>query len=128
MNRVKNIQDYHINERHFGDIGYNFIIGSEGSIFTGRDFDKVGAHTKGYNSKTLGIALIGSFQEKNPGDVELNALKSFLDYAVDQEKITRDYKLFGHRQLTATLSPGQKLFDIISTWEHFVDNEYYDQE
>lgn len=101
------------------------MIGSEGSVFTGRGFDKVGAHTKGFNSKTLGVALIGSFQEHIPGDIQLDALKKFLDYAVDQGKLTYDFRLFGHRQLSATLSPGQKLFDILSTWEHFADNEFF---
>lgn len=121
--RIKNIQEFHMLERHFDDIGYNFLVGSEGSIFTGRGFDKIGSHTKGYNSRTLGIALIGSFENAVPGEVQLNATMRFLDYAVDQGKLAPEFKLFGHRQLIATLSPGAQLFNILKTWPHFADND-----
>lgn len=43
-------------------IGYHFVILVNGSVATGRHLDEVGAHAKGYNSKSLGICLIGTDQ------------------------------------------------------------------
>lgn len=63
------IEDWH-KERGWSDIGYHFTILNgqfennnylevmDGQIECGRDFDKSGAHAKGYNSN-IGICLIG---------------------------------------------------------------------
>jgi hypothetical protein len=41
----------------WADIGYNFLVGEDGNIYTGRDWTNVGAHTVGYNSKSIGWYL-----------------------------------------------------------------------
>lgn len=41
-------------------IGYHYIIYTNGAIATGRHEAEIGAHAAGYNSKTLGICLIGT--------------------------------------------------------------------
>lgn len=43
-------------------IGYHFVIYTNGAVATGRHLDEVGAHAQGYNSKSLGICLIGTNQ------------------------------------------------------------------
>ena len=45
------------------DIGYNFLIGGDGAVYTGRGWDKVGAHTPGYNDRGVAFSLIGNFEE-----------------------------------------------------------------
>lgn len=40
----------------------SFLVGGEGKIYEGVGFHKVGAHTRGYNTRSLGIAFIGNFQ------------------------------------------------------------------
>lgn len=40
-------------------IGYHFVINVDGSVTQGRRIDEVGAHTKGYNSRSIGICLVG---------------------------------------------------------------------
>lgn len=42
------------------DVGYHFFIRKDGTLEIGRPIDVVGAHVKGYNSKTIGICLSGS--------------------------------------------------------------------
>lgn len=54
-----------------------------------------------------------------PNDAQLTALKELIKCAKDTKRIKEDYKIVGHRQVSATLCPGDKLFNIISTWDHF---------
>lgn len=44
---------------------FRFLIGGDGSVYEGRGWHKVGAHTIGYNKKSIGIALIGNFEGNN---------------------------------------------------------------
>ena len=45
--------------RGFTDIGYHFGIEPDGRIQILREIDRPGAHTKGYNSESIGICLMG---------------------------------------------------------------------
>lgn len=41
-------------------IGYHFVVYPSGAIATGRHLDEIGAHAKGFNSKSIGICLLGT--------------------------------------------------------------------
>lgn len=41
---AKRIQDFHMDQRGFSDIGYNFLVDSDGEVFEGRLLDYVPAH------------------------------------------------------------------------------------
>lgn len=41
-------------------IGYHFVIYPNGAVATGRHFDEVGAHARGFNAKSIGICLVGT--------------------------------------------------------------------
>ena len=56
---VTEIRRWHIEERGWSDIGYHAIIHRNGEYALGRPEYKKGAHTRGANSTTLGIALVG---------------------------------------------------------------------
>lgn len=60
------IERWHVNDRGWRGIAYAELIDYDGSTAAGRDldkdgdpFDEAGAHTKGWNSKAIGICLIG---------------------------------------------------------------------
>ncbi|MFG3497536.1 peptidoglycan recognition protein [Streptomyces sp. NPDC047886] len=57
----------HAHGRHWDDIGYNFLVDACGTIYEGRaggvDRPVIGAHAKGFNEGTVGIAAIGTFTE-----------------------------------------------------------------
>lgn len=40
----------------------SFAIGGDGNIYEGRGFNIVGAHAPKYNSKSVGICLIGDWR------------------------------------------------------------------
>lgn len=120
--RVRLIQMFHIESRKWIDIGYNFLVAGDGSAYYGRGWDYAGAHTLGYNKYSIAIAFIGTFNKETPPKQQIEACQKLIERGVKLGKLAKDYKLFGHRQLSSTSSPGDKLFDIIKEWPHFVQN------
>ena len=101
------------------DIGYNFLIGEDGKAYEGRAWDRIGAHTRGWNDVAIAFSVMGNFMEKLPNEAALNALKGMIELGIRLGKITPDYKMYGHRDVGTTLCPGDKLHELIQTWEHF---------
>jgi len=73
------IRNYHINTLGWKDIGYHFGIekvNNEYEIIIGRDILETGAHTYGLNSVSIGICLIGNFDnDEVPNEQLSKALK-----------------------------------------------------
>ena len=64
---AKTIDQWH-RARGFNQIGYHFIIHLDGSIENGRSIELAGAHCKGHNRHSIGIAYVGGLycgQPKN---------------------------------------------------------------
>lgn len=122
---VRAIYRYHTITRGWGDIGYNYIIDPLGNIYEGRyGGDKViGAHAICFNNGTMGISIIGNYQENDISEPALQALISLLArkakaYNIDPEgsSLMRGKKLaniIGHRDVGATKCPGDKLYDLL---------------
>lgn len=113
------IQTYHIESRGWDDIGYNFLVGGDGAVYVGRGWNKQGAHTKGYNVKSICVAFIGTFNKVLPPKRQLDAAQKILEEGVKLKKLSKDYRLYGHRQLMGTESPGEALYKVIKTWPHW---------
>lgn len=116
---VESIQNNHQKSNKWSDIGYNFLIANGGNVFVGIGWHRVGAHTRGYNSKSIGIAFIGDFSKELPTAKALRSVNKLLQCGVDLGELDPDYLLYGARQLTATASPGKALFNDIKDWDHF---------
>ncbi|GGO55155.1 hypothetical protein GCM10012287_45740 [Streptomyces daqingensis] len=63
---LRTLEKDHI-QRGWDDLGYNFIVDRCGKIYEGRAGGLArsveGAHTKGFNAHTIGIAAVGTFRE-----------------------------------------------------------------
>jgi len=70
---VRAIWQYHTNTLGWGDIGYNYLVDESGKIYEGRagGSNIVGGHVYGYNTGSMGVALLGCFQ---PNDATCNSL------------------------------------------------------
>jgi N-acetylmuramoyl-L-alanine amidase len=55
---MEDIRQMHL-KRGFLDIGYHYVILRDGTICEGRSETLVGAHCKGYNETSVGIAYVG---------------------------------------------------------------------
>jgi len=60
----QDIHKWHL-ERGFSKIGYHYVIRTNGTIEVGRMEHEDGAHVLGFNSRALGICLIGGVDEAN---------------------------------------------------------------
>ncbi len=69
MATIRAIQYWHAVGRGWGDIGYNYIIDSQGNIYDGRSGGEgvVGGHAYMNNRNSIGIAILGCY-ENNPND------------------------------------------------------------
>ena len=68
----------------WSDIGYNFLISADGSVYEGRGWDKVGAQASGWNSQSVGISMMGKFDSTLPTHAALSALDSLIECGVSQ--------------------------------------------
>ncbi len=112
------IKRWHVDERGWRDIGYALIIDRNGQTAMGRDtngnndpFDDVGAHTRGWNSKAIGICLIGGGSSSATDDFNEN-------FTLQQDEMLRaviaDLKsrfpsikwVKGHNEFAAKACPG----------------------
>ncbi|XP_008274128.1 peptidoglycan recognition protein 5 [Stegastes partitus] len=111
--QLVSIQRVHMKDRGFDDIGYNFLVGGEGTVFEGRGWGVVGAHAKGNNSDSLGIAFMGNFNDETPSEKAIQAVKKLLQDGVSQAFLEPKFDLVGHKDLGETECPGDKLYPVI---------------
>uniref|UniRef100_A0A9I3ES85 Peptidoglycan recognition protein family domain-containing protein n=1 Tax=Anopheles epiroticus TaxID=199890 RepID=A0A9I3ES85_9DIPT len=120
---VQSIQRYHINNVKYGDIGYNFLIGGDDSVYEGRGWLKVGAHTKNYNTISHGIAFIGNYETTDrPTEQQIEQLVLLLRNGTDGGWLSNEYKLHGASQLKTTISPGKYLMEQLKHLPHFSED------
>ncbi len=102
------IQAKHLSTQRYADIAYHFLIDAAGTIYAGRDLQVRGAHTGGHNTGTVGIVLLGNFEETTPFEVQMDSLQRLSRCLRDTYRITH---LAGHRdfQPEVTVCPGENL-------------------
>ncbi|KAK7881990.1 hypothetical protein WMY93_028164 [Mugilogobius chulae] len=110
IKELRIIQKLHMQNRHFDDIGYNFLVGEDGIVYEGRGWGVMGAHTKGNNHDSLGVAFMGNFNNESPSSEALTSVKQLLKAGVTQGFLVPEFLLFGHRDMGDTACPGAKLY------------------
>lgn len=114
---VKKLQQSHQSVKHFTDIGYNFMIGGDGSIYVGAGWDFRNFHTK----ISIGIDFLGHFVHDELTEDMVDAFQKLIEQGLQLNKLSEDYKLVGENQtsLHMYLSPGPNVFKLMINWPHF---------
>ncbi len=128
--RVRSIWAYHANTRGWGDIGYNYLVARNGTLFVGRagGNDVVGGHAYPGNYGSLGLAFMGTFvSDPVPAPMLENAAE-LMAWKVDQKSIDPHgwgwlyssdpdnasdrwiHTISGHRDVWYTSCPGDVLY------------------
>jgi N-acetylmuramoyl-L-alanine amidase len=84
---VRGIQTYHVKSNGWNDLGYNFVVDKYGQVFEGRfggaEQNVVGAHAEGFNTGSVGIALLGTYGDTQPTAKALDAISALLAWRLD---------------------------------------------
>nr|XP_047911312.1 N-acetylmuramoyl-L-alanine amidase isoform X1 [Anser cygnoides] len=117
---MRSMQRFHQDTRGWDDIGYSFVVGSDGYLYQGRGWHWVGAHTRGHNTRGYGVGYVGNFSATLPDPDAIALVRDgLLPCAVRAGRLRHDYTLRGHRQVVNTSCPGDSLFQEIRTWRGF---------
>ncbi|MFE7778091.1 N-acetylmuramoyl-L-alanine amidase [Streptomyces sp. NPDC057445] len=132
---LRSIYRYHVESSGWRDLGYNFAIDKCGNIYEGRAGGVakavMGAHTLGFNSNSMGIAVLGTYSSTVPPAAAVNAVARLTAwklglYGVNPQATTlltsgggnkfkkgtqaRLNVISGHRDGFATDCPGGQLY------------------
>lgn len=100
---VEQVHNYH-KGKGWGGIAYHLYVRKDGTVYRGRPIDKRGAHTSGYNYKSVGICCEGNFETEKMTARQYEALCEAIAYV---QGVYPGLKIVGHRELCATACPGK---------------------
>ena len=143
---VRAIYRYHAVDKGWGDIGYNFLVDAQGKIYKGRwsgpkgsrtgdtatgenadGHGVTGAHVGGWNSGTMGIAVLGDYDKaEEPTAASLQALVDHLAWEAQRHGLDPEGEstftnpvsgerkfvenISAHRDWASTACPGRHLY------------------
>jgi hypothetical protein len=124
---------YHVKSQGWSDIGYNFLVDRFGTVWEGRSGgtsrNVIGSHAGGFNTGTVGVSMIGTYESVTPsanmleGVAQVTAWRMWLAGVDPRGSVTltsagsTKYKsgvsvnlrtLFAHRDVSATSCPGTR--------------------
>ncbi|MDX3854791.1 peptidoglycan recognition protein [Streptomyces sp. AK02-01A] len=133
---LRSIYRYHVKSSGWRDIGYNFAIDRCGNIYEGRAGgvarSVVGAHTLGFNTNSMGIAVLGTYNRMKPPAATTTAIARLTAWklgmygvnprgkvtltSAGSDKYRRGMRvrlntISGHRDGFATECPGTRLYE-----------------
>lgn len=90
--------------RGWSGIGYHFYVRLDGTVYAGRPLGTIGAHTAGYNSRSVGVCFEGNFELRSMTDAQLAAGRELLAYL---RGLYPKARVVRHKDLDATACPGK---------------------
>lgn len=119
---VTSIWNYHVNTNGWSDIGYNWLIAPDGTLFQGRGDNVLGAHFCGTNAGTMGVCMLGTYTNTTISPAAAHTLSSLLAWkccargldplatAFHSSSGLNIKRISGHRDGCATECPGNAFY------------------
>jgi hypothetical protein len=95
----------HTKVNGWDDIGYHYLIDWQGRILEGRPIGLLGAHAESNNPGSIGIVLMGAFQDERPTQAQLDALHDLTAWLTGAYGISPEH-IDGHHHFNSTACPG----------------------
>jgi hypothetical protein len=136
---VRAIQLYHVKGNGWNDIGYNVLDDRFGQVYEGRyggiERNVVGAHAEGFNTGSVGVALLGEYGSLLAAPKAQDALVALLAWRLDiahvdpattlsfisggNARFPAGVPIFlrtvsGHRDVGFTDCPGNELYKLVT--------------
>ena len=104
-------------EKGWSDIGYHYVIKTDGTVEDGRDLMAVGAHVAGHNAESVGICMIGGvdkngYSTNNFTQQQFQSLRKLLGELL---KIFPEAVILGHRDFP-NVKKDCPCFDVTDWW------------
>ncbi|WP_055535750.1 N-acetylmuramoyl-L-alanine amidase [Streptomyces graminilatus] len=137
---IRGIYRYHVLSSGWRDIGYNFLVDRCGNIYEGRAGGMTkavrGAHTLGFNTDSMGIAVLGTFGSSKPSKSAVGAIARLTAWKLGLYGVNPNGKAYlksgggnlypkgmnvrlnaisGHRDGFATECPGRLLYEKLAS-------------
>ncbi|MGW4053929.1 peptidoglycan recognition protein family protein [Streptomyces sp. NPDC004779] len=137
---LRSIYRYHVKSSGWRDFGYNFAVDKCGNIYEGRAGGVakpvLGAHTLGFNTNSMGVAVLGTFTSTTPPAAVVTAVARLTAWKLGLHAINpkgtvtlvsgggnlyakgkqvRFNAIAGHRDGFATECPGGRLYGKLGT-------------
>ncbi|MER7540830.1 peptidoglycan recognition protein [Streptomyces sp. NPDC097704] len=137
---LRSIYRYHVKSSGWRDFGYNFAVDKCGNIYEGRAGGVakpvMGAHTLGFNTNSMGIAVLGTFTKSTPPAAVVTAVARLTAWKLGLHGVNpkgtsylvsgggnlfkkgttvRFNSIAGHRDGFATECPGGRLYNKLGT-------------
>tara|TARA_R110002124_G_scaffold74631_2_gene200307 strand:+ start:2269 stop:2673 length:405 start_codon:yes stop_codon:yes gene_type:complete len=109
--KTSTIKQWHT-AKGWSDIGYHYVIELDGSVNMGRNIDRIGAHTRGENTGSIGISYVGGMDAnmEHPKDTRTAKQKEALKCLISDLKSTYgDLTIHGHNEFASKACPS---FDV----------------
>lgn len=125
---VDTIRSWHVDGRGWSDIGYHYLVQLDGTINEGRPIERSGAHTKGQNRYSIGIAYVGGVEAQRDSrgkwpakdtrtPEQIQALDSFIRELMNQYP---EATLHGHNEYARKACPS---FDVQKEYAYLINPE-----
>ena len=136
---VRAIQLYHVKGNGWNDIGYNFLVDRFGTVYEGRyggvERNVVGAHAEGFNTGSVGVAVLGEYSSLAVAAKARSSLAALLAWRLDVAHVdpatTQSFisggnarfgaglpvflrTISGHRDTGFTDCPGTALYNLLN--------------
>ena len=86
---VASIFDFHVNSNGWSDVGYNYLIAPDGTLFYGRGggLNVIGAHYCAKNGNTMGVCMMGNYMTVAPTDTAWRTLEKLFAWKAVESNI-----------------------------------------
>lgn len=113
---LEEIRRWHL-LRGFNDVGYHYIIQTNGYVLKGRPLSKVGAHCYGYNKNSIGVCYIGGLHNGKPCDTRTKEQKHALrELIASLKRMYPGATIHGHNEFANKACP---CFDVSKEFKNF---------
>ena len=103
---IETVREWHVNERGWRDVGYHFLVRTDGTVEEGRPIEQSGAHTKGHNWDSIGVAYAGGTGKNGEWlDTRTDEQRDSLVDLICQLKDTYGGTIYGHRDFSEKACP-----------------------
>ena len=117
---IEEVRRWHTQGNNWADVGYHYLIQLDGSLQAGRSLDVQGAHTRGENARSIGVAYVGGLLEDGAaGDTMSPEQEETFEHLVFSLQMTlcKPLDLAGHNEYAAKACPG---FDVREKFAHLL--------